>query len=294
MAIFVTGDTHGSQDLHTMDDGYMHRLSTRRFPQQHELTKDDYVVICGDFGGIWSSQRDSCGETADERYGLNWLEKKPFTTLFVPGNHENYDRLTGASKETANGWLFSRMSDAEKQRFMEGYPKADWHGGTVRVIRPSVLMLEPGIFDLNGKKCFAYGGAPSHDVKDGILDPLRFPNEASFMREYRSMYANFMQFRVKSVSWWEQEIPSPELETKAREALDNAGWKADFVFTHDCPRSTRAQLGFNDDLTSLDAFLEEVKQKLDYRHWYFGHFHMDKDMPGCTEYVMYQRITQIA
>ena len=37
--------------------------------------------------------------------------------------------------------------------------------------RPSVFMLEPGVFDIDGVKIFAYGGAPSHDIQGGILNP---------------------------------------------------------------------------------------------------------------------------
>ena len=100
MAIYVTGDTHGSEQigLHSVD-GFMHRFSTSSFPEQKEMTKEDYVVICGDFGGVWATNRKKVEENKAERNALDWLEKKPFTTLFVPGNHENYDRLTGCRDE---------------------------------------------------------------------------------------------------------------------------------------------------------------------------------------------------
>ena len=39
--IFITGDTHGD---------WINRLRTKVFPEQKEMTKDDYVIICGDFG----------------------------------------------------------------------------------------------------------------------------------------------------------------------------------------------------------------------------------------------------
>lgn len=39
--IYITGDTHAE----------FSRFSTKRFPEQKEMTKDDYVIICGDFGG---------------------------------------------------------------------------------------------------------------------------------------------------------------------------------------------------------------------------------------------------
>ena len=41
MAIFMTGDTHGD----------FSRFSARAFPEQKDLSKADYVIICGDFGG---------------------------------------------------------------------------------------------------------------------------------------------------------------------------------------------------------------------------------------------------
>lgn len=43
--IFVTGDTHGMYLLHIVE-----------FCGKHpELTKDDYIIIAGDFGAVWSS-----------------------------------------------------------------------------------------------------------------------------------------------------------------------------------------------------------------------------------------------
>ena len=66
---------------------------------------------------------------------------------FVTGNHENYDAL-------------------------RKYPLAEWRGGSIRRIRPSVILLERGqIFDLGGKRFFTMGGASSHDIQDGILEP---------------------------------------------------------------------------------------------------------------------------
>ena len=42
--IYVTGDCH--QDFS--------KFSMKNFPDQKSLTKDDFVIICGDFGGIFS------------------------------------------------------------------------------------------------------------------------------------------------------------------------------------------------------------------------------------------------
>ena len=40
--IYVTGDCHAD----------FTRFNTKIFPEQYEMTKDDYVIICGDFGGL--------------------------------------------------------------------------------------------------------------------------------------------------------------------------------------------------------------------------------------------------
>ncbi len=37
--IYITGDTHGE---------FGRRFNTDVFPEQKEMTKDDYVIICGD------------------------------------------------------------------------------------------------------------------------------------------------------------------------------------------------------------------------------------------------------
>ena len=41
--IYITGDCHRNYE----------RFNTRCFPEQKEMTKDDYVIVCGDFGGVW-------------------------------------------------------------------------------------------------------------------------------------------------------------------------------------------------------------------------------------------------
>ena len=70
--IYITGDCHGNFE----------RFNASIFPEQNEMTKDDYVIICGDFGGVWNKDEESKMETMI----LDWLDCKPFTTLFVSGN----------------------------------------------------------------------------------------------------------------------------------------------------------------------------------------------------------------
>ena len=76
--VFITGDLHGNIDIK--------KLNSKNFPEGNSLTKEDYVIICGDFGLVWNN-------SAEELYWRKWLDEKPWTTLFVDGNHENFNLL---------------------------------------------------------------------------------------------------------------------------------------------------------------------------------------------------------
>lgn len=71
MSIYVTGDIHIPIDAH--------KLSGRVFREQRNLTKDDYILVCGDFGGVWDGSKH-------DKYWLDWLQRKNFTTLYAWGN----------------------------------------------------------------------------------------------------------------------------------------------------------------------------------------------------------------
>ena len=296
MAIFVTGDTHGPQQygMHSVD-GYMHRLNTASFPEQKTLTKDDCVVICGDFGGVWSTDRTCVRESPEEKNSLDWLESRSFTTLFVPGNHENYDRLTGCTNERLmSSWFYSRMPEEEKEKLRRGYPRMSWHGGSVRCLRPSVLMLERGgIFEIAGKTCFAFGGARSHDIRDGILDPADYPDEQAFRKAYRSKQGRM--FRVRGVSWWDAEMPDEQEMEEGRRNLETFmadHEQLDFIFTHDAPASDRIYLGYAAD-DPLCRYLESLRDTARYGKWFYGHLHDNRRVMD-RHFLLYEQIVRIA
>ena len=79
--IYVTGDIHSEPD----------RFNTENFPEQKEMTRDDYVIICGDFGLVWSEDWESKRET----WWLDWLENKTYTTLFAGPVADAARRMAG-------------------------------------------------------------------------------------------------------------------------------------------------------------------------------------------------------
>ena len=224
---YITGDCHGNFE----------RFNASIFPEQKEMTKDDYVIICGDFGGVWNKDEESNTETML----LDWLECKPFTTLFVDGNHENFDRLYE-------------------------YPVEEWNGGKVHKIRPSVFHLMRGqVFELEGKKIFTFGGARSHDIDGGILEP-----------------------------------DDPDFKKKKKE-LDK-GWKnlmkhqntVDFIVSHCASSSATTVLGQGSYKTDyLTDYLEEIRQKVTFKKWFYRHYHKNRNV-NVEEILLWEQIIRIS
>lgn len=88
MAFIISGDIHGTLDLSKVVSYFKNT--------QREYTKEDYLIICGDVG--------VCGFSAfDEACTRETLRNLPVTTLFVDGNHENFEQFNSYQVEKWNG-----------------------------------------------------------------------------------------------------------------------------------------------------------------------------------------------
>ena len=255
MSIYITGDIHGDPV----------RLSTDNFYEQKEFSghKDENVVIIlGDFGLVW--QRE---ETSQEKYWLNWLENKPFTTVFVDGNHDNHLRL------------FT-------------YPEKEWYGGKVHEIRPHVLHLMRGeVFEIEGKKFFVFGGASSHDISDGILDY----DDEDWREKARELdRTGKIMYRIKGLTWWEEELPSETEMQHGLDVLKESNNTVDYILTHS-PSTSELYLMGGKGLYETDVltnYLEEIKATIDYKRHLFGHMHVNKAIND-RDICLYEQIVRI-
>lgn len=227
MSFYVTGDTHGNHDIA--------KFSSERFnARTTKLTSNDYAMICGDFGAIWS------GDYFDKVILRYWNEK-PYNILFVDGNHENHNLLDSMPIET-------------------------WNGGKVHKICDNVYHLMRGqIFTIDDKKIFTFGGASSHDKK----------------------------YRTENLSWWTRELPSETEINEAIENLDKVNWKVDYIFTHCCGNGIQNHIDqdgiYETDL--LTDFLDKVYLKAEFKDWYCGHYHRNKDIENI--HILYNEIRKI-
>jgi len=213
--IYFSGDLHGPMQIR--------RLGPKEFLAGRTLTKNDYLIILGDFGLVWDVNESG----RNEWFWQMWLNYKSWTTLFIDGNHENFDRINKL-------------------------PQVDMFGSKVGMVMDSIYHLKRGeVYIIDGKKFFTFGGGNSID------------------RALRTEY----------ISWWKEEMPSKKEYDKGLNTLDKHNWKVDYVLTHACPTSIFYKLceiePMAKESNQLTNYLEIVKDKLEYKEWHFGHYHIE-------------------
>ncbi len=191
------------------------------------IKKTDFIVICGDFGMIWNGSKE-------EKKIIEKLSRKKYGILFVDGSHENFDMLSK-------------------------YPVTDWNGGKAQVISGNLVHLMRGqIYNINGKKIFAFGGGESED------------------REVRTPHQ----------TWWEEELPTMEEMQGGVQNLVAGGWDVDYIFTHEAPSAFRKFLEVGKyEMDALNVYLECIREKCKYKKWVFGNFHINRHLSNEHEVV---------
>lgn len=228
--IYITGDTHGDFDR------------VESFCDEYETTEDDILIILGDSGiNFYLNDRDI--ELKERLYQL------PITLFCIHGNHEERPDLVG------------------------GYAEKSWREGQVYYEEeyPNILFAIDGeIYDLNGKKSIAIGGAYSVD---------KF-------------------YRISgNIPWFPSEQPDEWIKANVERKLESVNWKVDYILSHTGPLKYLPTDEFlpNIDQNKVDKSTEEwlskIEEKLDYEIWYFGHFHTDRFIDKAV--ILYEDILEL-
>lgn len=152
------------------------------------------------------------------------------------------------------------------------YQISEWNGGRVHFIRPNVIHLMRGeLYNISGKTLFAFGGGYSIDKER----------------------------RIPGVSWWPQEMPSEEEYRNGSEHLKQCGYKVDYIITHSAPADTVDYMSRLGKVRSILAeerpladYLTEVEEKSQFGKWFFGHYHIDEELPK-NQYVIFNAIREL-
>ena len=133
------------------------------------------------------------------------------------------------------------------------YPCEKWNGGKIHRIRKNVIHLMRGqVFFIQGTNIFTMGGAYSID---------------------RAM-------RMPGYSYWKEELPNDQEYKEASKNLQIAGMQVDYIITHTAPREIIRMMGKFPDGHDMEltGFLEWVMYEVKFEKWFFGHWHIDKQI----------------
>lgn len=143
---------------------------------------------------------------------------------------------------------------------LDQYPAQFWNGGKVHKIRHNLIHLMRGeVYEIEKKTIFVFGGGYSVD----------------------------RCCRIEHVSWWNREMPNHEEYQNAIKNLKQVNYQVDYIITHTAPLETVFYLSSYRNLhikkmvekeLPLNTFLDEIQRKVNYKQWYFGHFHVDKEL----------------
>lgn len=148
----------------------------------------------------------------------------------------------------------------ERPEKIDSYKTKRFHNGIVYYEEeyPSILFAKDGeVYDFNNHKVLVIGGAYSVDK----------------------------YFRlVRGYNWYESEQPNDKTKSKVRKVLNNLDNKIDIILSHTCPYKYLPREMFLDGIdqstvdNSTEYFLDEIEQTTDYKKWYCGHYHTNKEI----------------
>lgn len=233
MRIFLTGDVHGSIDIC--------KLSSSFWPEKKSLTKDDLLIILGDFGLLWKNEPDK-----EEIYWRDWLNDQPFTILTIDGNHENH-------------WRLSQL------------PLVDMFGSKVGKYTDSIYYLKRGeIYNINGYIFFCMGGAASTDKLTRLIGSTWWPEEVPSVKE---MY--YGMDNLEKVNYTVDFILAHTLPKNLIKRL-LAVYHIDIKNIIDPNQLDAVAKNMYDRYVDPTAsYLQEVCNRTKFSKYFCGHFHED-------------------
>ncbi len=271
MRLFVAGDTHGEEDLAPT-------LNTKHFPEQKDLSKDDYVVILGDFGVIWGDGRKALKM---RNHWTKWLNTRNFTTIVVPGNHENYDAI-------------------------EALPEVEMFGNVVWKYSDSIFILQRGrVYQIGDKSVFTMGGAYSIDYGQPwrVLGCGWWKQEIPSVAEFERGMAELDKCDWKVDYVFTHTIPTSVInmymnhqrEKYTQEIVDQFVGKMPDEYYDRVADIVCDKEAFNVKKDAVSEYLQSLifDHGLKFKTWEAGHFH-DNWVSKCGKYRLhYRTVTEI-
>jgi hypothetical protein len=240
--IFLTGDIHNYMDIRCLNSKY--------FPEQKQLSKDDYLIVLGDFGLPWDI---NISDT--DKHWLDWLKDRNFTTLFVDGNHENFDYLNKCPTDLKFGSEVGKVWD-------------------------SVYHLKRGnVYTINDKTFFVMGGAVS-------IDKLNRTEGLSWWKDETPSHKEF-EHSLKTLDSYGWGVDYVLTHTAPKSII--------IEYMTSLSNIDDEYFQLKKDIVSdyLDAIMYTNDETLKFKKHFFAHFH-DNYTSSCGKHeLLYRKVVEL-
>ena len=192
----------------------------------------------------------------------------------------NYDAIPGSGlrRKAPMNWykvpiLCVQGNHELRPHHIDTYREVEWNGGIVyrEDKYPYLMFAKDGeVYNIEGKEFLVCGGA----------------------------YSVFKDYRIAhGLSWYPDEQPSEEAKARVEQQLADRNWNIDVMLTHTCPTKAVPKEKYIRTVdqstvdTSTEDWLDSIEERLTYKDWYCGHWHIEKQVGNI--HFIYKNITKI-
>ncbi len=163
----------------------------------------------------------------------------------------------GEEERKKREWLAKRKCEIlfvdgahDNHSLIDSFETAEYGGAPVKRIADNIFCLVRGeVYTIDGKTIFAFGSGLSENYL------MKEDPDALYI------------------------LPTMEEMRHGSESLKKIDNEVDYVITHEAPQTIRLYLDKNEyTLNHLHQYFDSVTKRIHCKKWYFGHYHIDRDI----------------
>lgn len=214
------------------------------------VTGDIHGEIGRFFGNDYKSLKNNDYVIVAGDFGLLWHENVQYYNMIKAISGLDFTVLWVDGNHENHDWI-DRLTVTR------------WKGGDIHQITDNCIHLMRGqVYEIEDKTFFTFGGATSID----------------------------RVYRVPGISWWEREVPSYMECNEALDNLMNYDYTVDYIITHAASDQSLFKVNPRFNTDNVTNFLAEIERNIKFKHWYFGHYHEDREIDSKHTMLYYKLI----
>lgn len=247
--------------IYITGDTHRNFKRVRDFCEKNNTSKEDVLIILGDAGiNYYLDESDL--------FLKEELQELPITLFCIRGNHEV--RPDDINTYEIRYW---HSGNDRLCGFWDRPNRPSGYGGGAVFVEPdfpNLIFAQDGeTYYINNKKFLVIGGAYSIDKWYRISHGLR---------------------------WFKNEQLRFSERVKIEKEIKDNNYSFDYILSHTCPYNTRPEhlflKGVNQNTvdTTMEKWLQDIADKINFKRWYFGHYHGDWDNGKYS--MLYEKIVR--